>query len=370
MIVLPFTSITAGDIKEVFHLVETAVLHIHILYKTTAVGIGLDEDAALAIARIVAVFYNHVSHTCRHFASYHHSVQSLEMAVADNDVLRRHLGVPSVIVASALDRHVVVAVVKLHAFYQYIARALWVYSVVVHKFGIITQIAADDVLALQQMHTPERRVGNLYSLNGYALTVVQLQELWAQPVTLTELAVLQCHLLMIHLAAQVFVKFLFGSPLGKSRHGVSVDGSLADNGYIMASITIDEGRIVIEESSLPTGANHGIILLLGGKLQCGALLQFDTDIAGQHDRSLNIIGTRGNHNFCSLHGRSFPDGLGKGSPAVSLSIVLSSQPADKQSLFCYFCTGNISKDTVAKSYPLLLYGRRQMTGIFVLGMRM
>lgn len=87
MIVLHFTSITTGDIKEVFHLVETSVLHIHILCKTTAVGIGLDEDAALAIARIVAVFYNHVSHTCRHFASYHHSVQSLEMAVADNDVL-------------------------------------------------------------------------------------------------------------------------------------------------------------------------------------------------------------------------------------------------------------------------------------------
>ena len=117
-------------------------------------------------------------------------------------------------------------------------------------------------------------------------------------------------------------------------------------------------------------ANHGIILLLRGKLQCGALLQFDTDIAGQHDRSLNIIGTRGNHNFCSLHGRSLPDGLGKGSPAVSLSIVLSSQPADKQSLFCYSCTGSVSKDTVPKSYPLLLYGRRQMTGIFVLGMRM
>lgn len=117
-------------------------------------------------------------------------------------------------------------------------------------------------------------------------------------------------------------------------------------------------------------ANHGIILLLRGKLQCGALLQFDIDIAGQHDRSLNIIGTRGNHNFCSLHGRSLPDGLGKGSPAVNLSIVLSSQPADKQSLFCYSCTGSVSKDTVAKSYPLLLYGRRQMTGIFVLGMRM
>lgn len=126
----------------------------------------------------------------------------------------------------------IVTLVKLHAFYQYIARALWVYSDVVHQFSIITQIAADDVLALQQMHTPERRVGN---------------------------------------------------------------------------------------------ANHGIILLLRGKLQCGALLQFDIDIAGQHDRSLNIIGTRGNHNFCSLHGRSLPDGLGKGSPAVSLSIVLRMQ---------------------------------------------
>ena len=134
------------------------------------------------------------------------------------------------------------------------------------------------------------------------MTVVQLQELWAQPVTLTELAVLQCHLLMVHLAAQVLVKFLLGSPLGKSSHGVAVDGSLADNGYIMASITLDEGRIVIKESSLPAGANYGIILLFGCKLQCGALLQFDTDIAGQHDRSLDIIGTRRNHNLGSLHG--------------------------------------------------------------------
>ena len=40
--------------------------------------------------------------------------------------------------------------------------------------------------------------------------------------------------------------------------------------------------------------------------------------------------------------------LGKGSPAVSLSIVLSSQPADKQSLFCYFC---IAWDAEACALP-------------------
>ena len=87
MIGQPLASITAGYIEEVFHIAKTAVLYENILHKTATVGIGLDKDATLAITSIIAVLYDDVSYSRRHFATDNHSMQALEMAVSDDDVL-------------------------------------------------------------------------------------------------------------------------------------------------------------------------------------------------------------------------------------------------------------------------------------------
>ena len=87
VIVHSLTGIHARDIEKVFHLAEFTVPDIKPFHKSAAVGIRFHEDAAFAISGIGAVFHKYVSHSCRHLAAYHHSMQSLETAAADNNVL-------------------------------------------------------------------------------------------------------------------------------------------------------------------------------------------------------------------------------------------------------------------------------------------
>ena len=84
---------------------------------------------------------------------------------------------------------------------------------------------------------------------------------------------------MVHLAAQLLRFLLIRLPLGKGGHSITIDSALADDGNVLAAIGIDERRIVVEESSLPTGINDRIVLLFWRKLQGSSLLQFQTDIA-------------------------------------------------------------------------------------------
>ena len=180
------------------------------------------------------------------------------------------------------------------------------------------------------MNAPERRIDNLYAFQGNALAVVELNELRTKPVAFSKLALTYRHFLVIHLAAQLLRFLLIRLPLGKGSHSVAVDGSLANDRNILTAIGIDERRIVVEESSLPTGINDRIVLLFWRKLQGSSLLQFQTDIACQYDRSLNIIGTRRHHNLGTLHHRSLLDGFGKGCTAIGLSIVPGSEILDLQ----------------------------------------
>lgn len=82
--------ILAGNIEEVLHVAENAVFDINTAHESAAVGIGLDIESAFAVAGIVAVLDDDIAHSTRHLASDYHGVQSLEMAVADYDVLAGH----------------------------------------------------------------------------------------------------------------------------------------------------------------------------------------------------------------------------------------------------------------------------------------
>ena len=87
VVVLSLTRISTGYIEEVFHIAKGTVVHIDILHEATTVWIGFDKDATLAIASIITVFYDNVSYSRRHLATDDLGVLSLELAVADNDIL-------------------------------------------------------------------------------------------------------------------------------------------------------------------------------------------------------------------------------------------------------------------------------------------
>ena len=66
VVVESLSGIHTGDIEQVFHFVENTVVYINITHKTSTVRVGLDEDATLAITRIIAVFHKHVLYACTH----------------------------------------------------------------------------------------------------------------------------------------------------------------------------------------------------------------------------------------------------------------------------------------------------------------
>ena len=113
-IVHTFSRIHTGNVEQVFYLVENAVPDEEVLHESATVGVGLYEDAAFAVSCIVAVLYKDVAHSCRHLAAYDYGVQTLEVTVADDDVLRRCRRRPSVVVPAALYGNIVVAVVEVY----------------------------------------------------------------------------------------------------------------------------------------------------------------------------------------------------------------------------------------------------------------
>jgi len=121
VVVHSLAGIHARDVEEVLHFVKLAVPYVQVLHESAAVGVALHVDAALAVACVGAVLHEHVSHSARQFAADNHGMQSLEAAAAYHDVLRWRCAVPTVVVPSALDGHVVVAVVELNVLDEYVA---------------------------------------------------------------------------------------------------------------------------------------------------------------------------------------------------------------------------------------------------------
>ena len=178
IVVKPFARIFACDIKKVLNLIKHAIPHIKILYETAAVRIGLDVDAALAVSGVVAILHKHIAHSARHLAAEHHRMKPFEMTIAYYDILTWKSHSPAVVVTTALYRHVVIAVVEIHILYEDIARAFRIDAVIVHEFGIVTQRTAYHILALQEMHAPERGIDDIDPFKSDILTVdVRIEEM-------------------------------------------------------------------------------------------------------------------------------------------------------------------------------------------------
>ena len=101
-------------------------------------------------------------------------MQALEVTVTDNDILGCSPVIPSVVIASALNGYVIVTIVKVDILNEDISRAFGIYAVIVDKFGIVAYASADDILAVKEMETPERRVGDKDVLNGNTFTPIEL----------------------------------------------------------------------------------------------------------------------------------------------------------------------------------------------------
>ncbi len=166
--------IAARDVEKVLDLTELAIFHEDSGDESAAVRIGLDVETAFAVTGIIAVLDDDVAHTSRHLAADDHCMEALEMAVADDDVLTRHVGCPSVVVAAALYGYVVVAVVEVDVLYEDVARRFGIDTVVVDEFRIIAEAAADGILALQEVDAPEWRVDDFHAFERHTLAAVEL----------------------------------------------------------------------------------------------------------------------------------------------------------------------------------------------------
>ena len=172
------------------------------------------------------------------------------------------------------------------------------------------------------MNAPERRVSNLYTFHRDVLAVVELYELWAKPESVTKLTFSKRHFFVIHFATKHFGCYLFLMPLAERRRRIAIDGSLSNDGHIVTTISIDKGRIVIQESSLPTGVYHRVILRLRSKLESSTFLQFQADMVGKYDGTLYVISACWHHDLSTLHRSSLLDSFGKGSATIGLSVIL------------------------------------------------
>ena len=326
-----FSSIHARDVEEVFYLVEHAVADKDIPHEASAVGVGLDEDASLAVAGIVAIFHKDVLHAGTHLGADDYGMKALEVAMADDDVLRGSSVGPAVVVATALDGYIVVAIVEMDVLYQDVARALGVYAVVVDELGIIADASADDVLALQEMDAPERGVGDEDVFDGDALAAVELYEMGAQEVALAKLSLADAHALVVHVARALLGTLLPRLPGGEGLNAVAVDGALADDGDVVEAIAIDERRIVMEVGALPAGVDDGqVVVGLWREAQHGTFLQFQADIIDEVDGAVEQVGAGGYYDSCPTLLAGGAHGFVEGWLAVGGTIAAGSQFGDVQ----------------------------------------
>ena len=114
------------------------------------------------------------------------AVAVLHRAVADDDVLDRHVHAPAVVVAAGLERDAVVAGVEGAALDQHVAARLRIAAVVVRAVAADRHVAHRDVLAEDRMDLPHRRVDDRDALDEDVAAAVRLDEVRPQPVALAE----------------------------------------------------------------------------------------------------------------------------------------------------------------------------------------
>ena len=124
--------------------------------EAASIRIRLDENASFTITSIIAILDEHIANTSRHFTANNYSMKTLKMTVANNDILCRTRIMPTIIITTTLNGYVVITIIEVNIFDKDISRHLWIDTIIIHQFGIITESTTNNILALEQMDAPER----------------------------------------------------------------------------------------------------------------------------------------------------------------------------------------------------------------------
>lgn len=176
-------------------LTHSNVAHVDVLDDTTAAVVGLDAQDAVEVRRVhFAIFCIYILASARDFTSDNHTAMSIfHLTVADDDVFGRLVPEATIIVASALDGDTVIAGMEDTVLDKHILASLWVASVTIRTFIPDGHTIYGDVLGEQWMDNPERRVEHLDTLDEDALRTHEVDELWAQTLSLTKFSFVERH---------------------------------------------------------------------------------------------------------------------------------------------------------------------------------
>ena len=176
-------------------LPHSDVAHVDVLDDTTAAVVGLDAQDAVEVRRVhFAIFGIYILASARDFTSDNHTAMSIfHLTVADDDVFGRLVPETTIIVASALDGNTVITGMEDTVLDEHILASLWVASVTIRSFIPDGHTIYGDVLGEQRMDNPERRVEHLDTLDEDALRTYEVDELWAQPLSLTKFSFVERH---------------------------------------------------------------------------------------------------------------------------------------------------------------------------------
>ena len=235
----------------------------------------------------------------------------------------------SVVVASAFDGDVVVAVVELDIFDEQVAAVFGVDAVIVYQLGIVADTPADDVFRFQQVNAPEWGVGDEHPFDGDVLAVEELYQLRTQIETLAEVPFLDRCLVVIHVAGQLLSFPLLVLPGREGRCRVAVYRSFPYDGDIFELVSVDERAVILQESPFPACFYHGeVVTGLGREFQRGALLQFEAHVAHKmYGPVEQVFPGRYDDAGSALPGGAF-HGFVKGRLAVFLAIAFGAKGRD------------------------------------------
>ena len=243
------------------------------------------------------------------------------MTVAHHHILRRGVEAPRVAVASRLDDHGIVTLVKGAVLDQHIACHLDVYAVVVVSFGMDVKVAGYRAVAHIEVDGPERTLANPETVEQDVAAAVEVYEVRTHVVlTLRQLPLLdrdigRCH--GIELFQGLHVR---GGTLEPHFPQIHYRGKCARarDGYILAVEGIYQRRIVVALHPLPRCHHGGKIV--GGIVRepdHGTLGQVQVDIALEMYRPGHPLAGRNHHaaSTCAVTGVDrLGDGLGVVTP--------------------------------------------------------
>ena len=177
-------------------LTDGDVAHVDVLDDAATARVGLDAQHTVQRGRVhLAVLGIDILATTGNLGTDHHTTMAVvELAIADDDVLRRCAGktalatLTAVVVASALDGNAVVASIEETVLNQHAVARLGVAAVTVGTIVVDVHTTYGNVLRQQGMNDPERRAQQGNVLNEDALALVEVYHLGTQTVSRSETA--------------------------------------------------------------------------------------------------------------------------------------------------------------------------------------